>query len=60
MSHEVRTPMTGVLGMTGLLLDTPLTDEQREYVRVIQIARENRCSPSSTTFSMYRASKPGV
>jgi len=40
MSHEVRTPMTGVLGMTGLLLDTPLTDEQREYVRVIQSSGE--------------------
>jgi signal transduction histidine kinase len=40
MSHEVRTPMTGVLGMTGLLLDTNLTDEQREYVRVIQSSGE--------------------
>jgi signal transduction histidine kinase len=40
MSHEVRTPMTGVLGMTGLLLDTHLTDEQREYVRVIQSSGE--------------------
>ena len=40
MSHEVRTPMTGVLGMTGLLLDTNLSDEQREYVRVIQSSGE--------------------
>jgi signal transduction histidine kinase/CheY-like chemotaxis protein len=40
MSHEVRTPMTGVLGMTGLLLDTSLTDEQREYVRIIQSSGE--------------------
>jgi signal transduction histidine kinase/HPt (histidine-containing phosphotransfer) domain-containing protein len=32
MSHEVRTPMNGVIGMTALLLDTELTDEQREYV----------------------------
>ncbi len=35
MTHEVRTPMNGVLGLTELLLDTPLNSEQRDYAETI-------------------------
>ena len=35
MSHEVRTPMNGIIGLTDLLLSTPLTEEQREYAELV-------------------------
>src|ERR1700693_1775365 len=41
LNHEIRTPLSGILGMADLLLETDLTDEQRDYVTTSRLCAED-------------------
>jgi len=41
LNHEVRTPLSGIMGMTDLLLETQLDEDQRDYVSTVRLCAEN-------------------
>jgi len=62
MTHEVRTPLNGILGMTGLALETQLESDQREYLELVKSSAEALLSLVNDVldFSKYEVGKLGL
>src|SRR5881398_210900 len=59
LNHEIRTPLSGIIGMADLLLETSLDDEQREYVNAARLCAENLFEILNATLE-YSALEAGL
>ena len=60
MSHEMRTPLNGVIGMTGALLDSPLTDQQRRFTTVVRDSGEHLLGLINDVLDLSKLEAGGV